>query len=101
MRSATHTNKPAVIALLHDADQIPLLQLQLVLVLWHVTVQCLETGAGREDTYVNARNMNKRKTKRGAVLYSHSTAQTAWLWTAAVGLGLLGNDERLFTGVGV
>lgn len=24
----------------------------------------------------------------------------AWLWAATVGLGLLGNDERLFTGVG-
>lgn len=34
-------------------------------------------------------------------LYSHSTAQAAWLGTTAVGLGLLGNDERLFTGVGV
>lgn len=33
--------------------------------------------------------------------YSHSTAQAAWLWATAVGLGLLGNDERLFTGVGV
>lgn len=35
------------------------------------------------------------------LLYSHSTAQAAWLWATAVGLGLLGNDERLFTGVGV
>lgn len=64
MQSATHTNKPAVIALLHDADQIPLLQLQLVLVLWHVTVKSLETGAGREDTYVNVRNVNKGKTNK-------------------------------------
>lgn len=35
------------------------------------------------------------------LLYSHSTAQAAWLWATAVGVGLLGNDERLFTGVGV
>lgn len=27
--------------------------------------------------------------------------ETAGLWAATVGLGLLGNDERLFTGVGV
>ena len=33
--------------------------------------------------------------------YSHSTAETTRLRAAAVGLGLLGNDERLFTGVGV
>lgn len=33
--------------------------------------------------------------------YSHSTFETAWLWAAAVGMRLLGNDERLFTGVGV
>lgn len=32
---------------------------------------------------------------------SHSTAEAAGLWAAAVGLGLLGNDERRFTGVGV
>lgn len=38
---------------------------------------------------------------RAGRLYSHSTAQAAWLWAIAVGLGLLGNDERLFTGVGV
>lgn len=35
------------------------------------------------------------------LLYSHSTAQAARLWATAVGLGLLGNDERLFTGVGM
>lgn len=33
--------------------------------------------------------------------YSHSAVETAWLRAAAVGLGLLGNDERLFTGVRV
>lgn len=33
--------------------------------------------------------------------YSHSTVETVRLRAAAVGLGLLGNDERLFTGVGV
>lgn len=33
--------------------------------------------------------------------YSHSTVETARLRAAAVGMGLLGNDERLFTGVGV
>lgn len=27
--------------------------------------------------------------------------ETAWLWAATVGLGLLGNDERLFIGMGV
>lgn len=52
-RPATHTDKPAVIALLHDADEISLLQLQLVLVLWHITVQSLETGAGYKDKLVN------------------------------------------------
>ncbi len=52
-RPATHTNKPAVIALLHDAYEISLLQLQLVLVLRHITVQSLETGAGYEDKLVN------------------------------------------------
>lgn len=39
-----HTDKPAVIALLHDADEIALLQLQLVFVLRRVTVKRLETG---------------------------------------------------------
>lgn len=34
-------------------------------------------------------------------MYSHSTALTVGLRAAAVGQGLLGNDERLFTGVGV
>lgn len=53
-RPAAHTDKPAVIALLHDADEISLLQLQLVLVLRHVTVQRLETGVGRRDKLVNA-----------------------------------------------
>lgn len=43
----------------------------------------------RSSTYVTQR------------FYSHSTAETARLRAAAVGLGLLGNDERLFTGVGV
>ena len=33
--------------------------------------------------------------------YLHSTVETAGLWAATVGLGLLGNDEKLFTGVGV
>lgn len=32
--------------------------------------------------------------------YSHSTAESTGLRAAAVRLGLLGNDERLFTGVG-
>lgn len=45
-RPATHTNKPAIITLLHDADEISLLQLQLVLVLRHIAVQSLETGGG-------------------------------------------------------
>lgn len=43
----------------------------------------------------------KGRTRARGLLYSHSTAQAAWLWATAVGLGLLGNDERLFTGVGV
>lgn len=38
---------------------------------------------------------------RAGRFYSHSTAQAAWLWAIAVGLRLLGNDQRLFTGVGV
>lgn len=33
--------------------------------------------------------------------HSHSTAEAAGLRAAAVGQGLLGNDERSFTGVGV
>lgn len=51
-RPVTHTNEPAVIALLHDADEISLLQLQLVVVLRHVAVQSLKSGAAwsREDT---------------------------------------------------
>lgn len=43
----------------------------------------------------------KGRTRARGLLYSHSTAQAAWLWATAVGVGLLGNDERLFTGVGV
>lgn len=54
------TNKPAVITLLHDADKISFLQLQLIVILWHVTVQSLED----------------------------STAETARLRAAAVGQGL-------------
>lgn len=43
----------------------------------------------------------KGRARARGLLYSHSTAQAAWLWATAVGVGLLGNDERLFTGVGV
>lgn len=42
----------------------------------------------------------KGRARARGLLYSHSTAQAAWLWATAVGVGLLGNDERLFTGVG-
>lgn len=52
-----HTNKPAVIAFLHDTDEISLPQLQLIVVLWHITVQSLETGAGHEDKLVNMQNL--------------------------------------------
>ena len=44
-RLNARTNKPAVITLLHDIDKISLLQLQLILILRHVTVQSLETTA--------------------------------------------------------
>lgn len=86
MRCATHTNKPAVIALLHDADQIPLLQLQLVLVLWHVAVQSLETVAGREDTYVNVR---KRKNKQENAVEAEALFFTHIPQLTRLGSGLL------------
>lgn len=44
-----HTDKPAVVTLLHDTDQISFLQLQLIVILWHVTVQSLEAGAGHSN----------------------------------------------------
>jgi len=44
-----HTNKPAVIALLHDADEISFPQLQFIIILWHITVQSLETAAQKEN----------------------------------------------------
>lgn len=56
-----HTDKPAVIALLHDADEISLLQLQLVFVLRRVTVQRLETGVGCKDELVNLPSLEETK----------------------------------------
>lgn len=107
-RPVAHTDKPAVIALLHDTDEISFPQLQLILILRHITVQSLETGAGHREKLVDllqSWEVNYEMRGGGVGLkhrsYSHSTVEATWLWTAAVGVGLLGNDERLFTGVGV
>lgn len=72
-RPATHTDKPAVIALLHDADEISLLQLQLVLVLRHVAVQSLETRAGHEHKLVNLQ-------RRGGMWNQYKKKRGSWKW---------------------
>lgn len=60
-RPATHTNEPAVIALLHDTDEIALLQLQLVIVLRHIAVQSLKSGAAHKGELVNLQSREDTK----------------------------------------